>query len=458
MTKALPTTMVVGRCTSGGVKAQMLLRQTNESLKHSDEVGIAFVTTPSSTWGACGLWAWSVGVVYNSNYFTFERRSSSELLITRVQQKASPIHRIVTHLKFTRDSSSVTKPTSLSTSHINMLPVITNGKKANETSALEYFSHYNLSNTFGKAFFSANEDCRATTLRIRRQLQLAGDVEENPGPIPDKDNKASIKVMTYNVRGLNDEKKLRHLINSCYNINAKSGKNCDIMYLFQETYITEPGKIPYLWRGNYKLTRGMGNSLGCLTLLSNHINIIASEEIDVRAHVLVCQVTGEQGVSYIIANAYAPCPNTQEKISFFENFFDKISELSDRYDCDKIILGGDLNLNLRDMEMKNRIYSTQEKRVADIVKTYMSNLDLIDVWSSRNCRLFTWRRPNSEIFSTIDRVGVSKDRFDILKTYTDWSVSLSDHAAVIVELGHKNIRPKNRTRLVRLDPFLMRYE
>ena len=73
----------------------------------------------------------------------------------------------------------------------------------------------------------------------RRLLSLSGDIVENPGPMPSdptrrRDSEPNVMVTMYNVRGLSEEKKLRHLINSCY---KESRVNVDNIFCFQETYI-----------------------------------------------------------------------------------------------------------------------------------------------------------------------------------------------------------------------------
>ena len=59
----------------------------------------------------------------------------------------------------------------------------------------------------------------------QRCLILSGDVEVNPGPdaaramrqgTPNPRKDANVMVTSYNVRGLSDEMKLRHLVNMCY--------------------------------------------------------------------------------------------------------------------------------------------------------------------------------------------------------------------------------------------------
>ena len=80
--------------------------------------------------------------------------------------------------------------------------------------------------------------------------------------------------------------------------------------------------------------------------------MIESQNIGSRVHVLVCQKATEQSAAYILANVYAPCPNSQPKITFFEQLFEVISELSEKHMCNRIIVGGDFNLNFDSKEVK----------------------------------------------------------------------------------------------------------
>ena len=152
---------------------------------------------------------------------------------------------------------------------------------------------------------------------LKLLLLRGGDVEEHPGPgdVEDRnqDNHAipnrrtvrpSISLLSYNVRGLGDEKKLRHLLNHCY--KQQGGPNMDFFCFLQETYVASQTKLPYMWRGNFHLTPGNGHSCGCVTLLSHHINITETRELGERGHILACQKSGERKASYILANVYAP--------------------------------------------------------------------------------------------------------------------------------------------------------
>ena len=101
--------------------------------------------------------------------------------------------------------------------------------------------------------------------------------------------------------------------------------------------------------------------------------------------------------------------------------------------------------------MKKRAFTAQEKRVSAIVKERLDECELDDIWKVKHD--FTWRRPNSDTFSTIDRIFFSKGKLNLLNCKSNWALSFSDHAAVEANFN-KNLEPSTKSRIVRLDPSL----
>ena len=300
--------------------------------------------------------------------------------------------------------------------------------------------------------FSCGRHCHAVH---RMKILRSQDVESNPGPGPAGQHRSntngSVEVTSMNVRGLNDPTKLRHLISNCYSKGVT--KNKDSIFCFQETFIETPGLIPFLWRGNFFLTPGRGNSSGCLTLLSHHLNVIQGRSIDERAHVLACQKTDEQSVSLIIANVYAPNANNNEKIDFYNELFDLVSEFETNFNCNNTLVMGDFNLIFDSSEAKNRTFSAQERNVARAVQNMITELQLSD--ASNTLKEFTWRRPNSDIFSSIDRLLFSGRTLTLKNIKTNWALSLSDHAAIEASLQPNEANYQPRSKLSGLDPSLL---
>ena len=111
---------------------------------------------------------------------------------------------------------------------------------------------------------------------------------------------------------------------------------------------------------------------------------------------------------------------------------------------------GDWNLIFKQSECKNRTFSSQEKNIARAIKPILEELNLRDI----DLKDFTWRRPNSDTFSTIDRILFSKKSLKVESINTDWSLSCSDHASVTAGFNLVGKKQLPRTKITRLDPSL----
>ena len=89
--------------------------------------------------------------------------------------------------------------------------------------------------------------------------------------------------------------------------------------------------------------------------------------------------------------------------------------------------------------MINRLYSAQEKHLARQVNDLAKEIGLIDVW--KDTHSFTWRRPNSEIFSTFDKILFSEDTLKQLECTSNWLLRFSDHAAVEATFNYADESP-----------------
>ena len=90
--------------------------------------------------------------------------------------------------------------------------------------------------------------------------------------------------------------------------------------------------------------------------------------------------------------------------------------------------------------------------MSSIVKSMVKDMGLQDIWSAGS--KYTWRRPNTDVFSTIDRICFSQTNLKMINSCTNWSLGYSDHAAVELLLDPAGERPQIRTRITRLDPAL----
>ena len=320
-------------------------------------------------------------------------------------------------------------------------------------------------------------------------LLRCGDVARNPGPdqalprddvnataVPDPSTndvlrevrhddqqnvqrvkgKSELQVVSLNVRGLGDRKKVRHLVNSCYKLSKAS---LNSIFLLQETYVVNLDLLRYLWRGEFHLTAGNGNSLGCVTLVTAPYKIVKVTELGQRGHVLALSKDDLNKVDLIVANVYAPNGFDREKRQFFDDALDAIVDAKTTYDCENVILGGDLNVVLNEDEVRNRAYSSAERRLADELKVNFSQSNLTDCWQKVKLHqpCYTWNsnRSGQPSFSTLDRILFTESQLSFKDVVADWSLSISDHAAVIASFTEIRTRRHNAILIPRLDPRLL---
>ena len=307
-------------------------------------------------------------------------------------------------------------------------------------------------------------DLSRLTLRLRLLLLRAGDVESQPGPGPgptsaEQDTtrtqtKPCLQVMSYNVRGLSDSKKVRHLINHCH---RQCSKAKDSIFMFQETFVDRLDILDFIWRGDHHLTSGTGHGLGCITLVSAPYKIINRTNLDNRSHVLVLTKNNLNSADLIIANVYAPNGLQNDKLDFFESVIQKILELKASYNCEKVIMAGDLNLIFNRDELKNRAFSATEQRMAQSVKQMFTTAELLDGWDIVPNKEFTWtsNRNGSQIFSTLDRILFSDSEIKLKTKSVDWSLSLSDHAMVLATFEDKKTNQQRCNLIPRLDARIL---
>ena len=266
--------------------------------------------------------------------------------------------------------------------------------------------------------------------------------------------KCDLQVVTLNVRGLSEPKKVRHLINQCYKL---AGKSRNSFFMFQETFVMRLDILKYIWRGEYHLTAGTGNSKGCLTLVTAPYKIVNSSDIDNRGHVLVLTKDSLNRAEVILVNVYAPNGFDDAKLTFFDDLVERVSETMINYNCNNVILAGDLNIVFSERETKNRLISSAEKRIAESLKEMFNHLNLEDGWEKVPSE-FTWNSSRTGIptFSTLDRILYTKDHFKLLMQTTNWALSLSDHAAVEASFELREGRPNNKnSQISRLDSRLL---
>jgi exonuclease III len=253
-----------------------------------------------------------------------------------------------------------------------------------------------------------------------------------------------LTIITLNCRGLGNINKFRLLLNKMYEVIH----NTQAVIMLQETMILDDSYLKMAWRGNFVLTPGTGNSKGCLTLTNSNLTIEHVHHFGNRGHYFT--LTGLNGNEpTLVMNIYAPNGYNDDKTNFFIDTFDTILT----YDCD-IILAGDFNVTLRDVDRHNRGTTINEDSVAKLVIDNVTTADLSDVWDlNKKSGMFTWRR--GKIMSRLDRIYTRLEGYQQSSITVDWTYTTTDHAAVVATFKVK-VRTKKRNAHIKLDDDIVK--
>ena len=250
------------------------------------------------------------------------------------------------------------------------------------------------------------------------------------------------KVMSINIRGINDRKKRR-------NVFRWVKKNKIDICLLQETYST--AETATIWRNewgrNLIQAHGTNHSKGVMLLIRPGLDEkINSIDKDIVGRTILADLT-IQGTAFKILNIYAP--NTEEQqvqyFRYLRNLMkDKLTE------NDKIIMGGDFNFVPEpQLDRKGGVPITLTPKRTEIskltqdIKEYMQ---IQDLWRIRNpeTRRFTWRRTNPSVKSRLDYWLTSTSLADHIEETDIVPFCQTDHSAILLKL--KSIKGQQKGR------------
>lgn len=235
----------------------------------------------------------------------------------------------------------------------------------------------------------------------------------------------SLKVVSYNVRGLGNNIKRKKLFTLLRTLEY------DVIML-QETHCTENNFKIWRseWKGEMYYSNGTSASCGVLTLFKKglqHGAIRALKDDEGRRLILEAQIGN---IVYTFANIYAP---NRDKPYFFEQTFQQIQNLGSQ----NVILSGDFNLVLNpsiDSSYTNRPNNIKSLK---IVKNQMEKMGLRDVWRIKNPETlrYTCFRSRPAEGSRIDMMLISEHMINRINSCNMHTSTMSDHDMVYLDLN-----------------------
>jgi len=282
----------------------------------------------------------------------------------------------------------------------------------------------------GSLFLVLNEySCRL------RLIALSGDVHPNPGPKSfHVHKKTNLVIMTYNVQGLKNFKKMKRVNNFLHKLNFSK----NVIINLQETHLCkqEITKLEYQWKWGSCHSTTENNSGGVSILYNkNYFDEIIKTKNDLvgRKCALYAKRDDE---TYFFVNIYAPNDH-YEAVSFYKEVEEWVNEAFELDSTINIVISGDFNFVFEpEVDSIGRHQSNQESKVRDQFRTTMTKFNLKDSFRMVNeYGGYTWGRDNpTYIKSRLDYVIASQNLINsLISSNVNIQPNESDHKVVYSE-------------------------
>ena len=251
----------------------------------------------------------------------------------------------------------------------------------------------------------------------------------------------NFKVVSFNVRGLNKQKKRRSIFKWI------KQKSIDIS-LLQETYCTQ--KVENVWKnewgGNIIFSNATNHSRGVAILIKPGVDVDLLDIIKDDIGRMVLVKLKIQDILFNIINIYAP--NTEaNQLDFYRQLKTKL--INNIRSDENLLIGGDFNnyFNKRlDKKGGAQAESTKHGDIIDAIKDIMGIFNLNDIWRLKNPtkRRFTWRQKTPPIYCRLDFFLISDTLNDMVEDADILPGLRSDHSPVTLALSSIKDQPKGR--------------
>ena len=242
--------------------------------------------------------------------------------------------------------------------------------------------------------------------------------------------KHDLKIISFNVRGLNNVKKrvsiFKHL----------QKNQCDIAFL-QETYssVQDTNKWLQEWGGKGFFVHGTKHSRGVAVFFRKNLGIDVIDKIlDSKGRFIILKIKSNE-IHFNLINIYAP--NKEKDQILFLNDLKSIMEANNIHNTDNNIIAGDWNISMGALDKSGgAVYSKTKacKAIEDLSKQY----DLVDIWRQKNetKKRYTWRQKNPRIHCRLDYFLISQHTLDFIIEANILPSVLSDHSPISLCIKH----------------------
>ena len=232
-----------------------------------------------------------------------------------------------------------------------------------------------------------------------------------------------LKFMSCNVRGLADTTKRKQVY------NYLKDQKVDIVFL-QETHTSKNSKRIFKsqWRGKSVFANGTGGARGVGILFASNLEVnIVKAKIDDYGRYILCSAVIDNK-QFLLVNIYAP---NEDDPQFYEDIFNQIVS----FNIDYVIVGGDLNVHLTELDKKGSQWKPSKS--SEIINVFLEQNSWVDIWryTNQDRFAFTWRKTKpSPSFSRLDYFLIPEGLIDYTMDSDIVPGFLSDHSFISLTL------------------------
>jgi exonuclease III len=235
---------------------------------------------------------------------------------------------------------------------------------------------------------------------------------------------STIKICSYNVRGINGDTKRRDVLEYLKKMNTNIYCIQDIHCGKQQTNNFESD-----WEGEMIISSGTSNSRGVAILLSKNFeyNIIETKS-DPNGNYIALKIRMLQS-EFSLINIYGP--NVDDS-----NLYFAIINVLEQFQCATIILCGDWN-TVQNQNLDTKYYVRENNtRCREKVASIKEEFELVDPWRNNNPnkKQYTWFQRNPVKMARLDYFLVSSDIMALTSRVEIKPGYRSDHSIVILDI------------------------
>ena len=139
-----------------------------------------------------------------------------------------------------------------------------------------------------------------------------------------------------------------------------------------------------------------------------------------------------------LVNIYAP-NDVYQQVLFFKELQHQLKDYAE----ETIIIGGDFNCTLTDIDKDGNPFSRKTPVIQEINNLF-NMYELIDIWRQRNPNeeKFTWRNNSFKIQCRLDYSSISRQLVNLTKKCTIAFAPETDHSAIFIHLQSAELKQK----------------